>query len=406
MRRTAVLSAIAASMFLIASFAAFANCSENGTVTAENETILGSGGTGIPDTTWYNVTATSFSINNADQLAGLARIVNGLEAPGILKDSFVGKTVTLADNIDLSSYGGSFNGGKGWSHIGASYGDAFKGTFDGNGKKVTNLYANATDMADGYYVGLFGALLEGTIKNLAVVGADVTGREYVGCIVGYISNGGSVTNCYSSGTVAGRNYIGGIAGGNGINSTLTNCYSACDVDGYYAVGGITGKDSDTGRTSNCYSTGSVSGDDSVGGIAGIVTGGYVTECAALNPVVKGTNNVGRVSGMVNGNGISTNNIAFVGMSKTPAKSGGDNGIDATPSWILHDGTLGGRFTDAHGWITHHGTLPRLFGGTEEVPEFILTWVPAQLNLLFVIMLLAVCAVLAVGSAAFWLTRKK
>ena len=403
MRRTAVLSAIAASMFLLVSVAVVTH-SDNGMSTTEG-TYLGAGGTGVPDTAWYNITATSFSINNADQLAGLARIVNGA-APGIAKDSFAGKTVTLTDDIDLSSYGASFNSGKGWPHIGDSFGNAFKGTFNGNGKKVTNLYVNAADMADGYYVGLFGALLEGTIKNLAVVGADVTGREYVGCVVGYISNGGTVTNCYSTGTVAGRNYVGGIAGGNGVNSTLTNCYSACDVDGYYAVGGITGKDSDTGRTSNCYSTGSVTGDDSVGGIAGIVAGGHVTECAALNPVVKGTGNVGRVAGTVNGNGVSEGNIAFVGMSKTPAKSGGDDGTDATPSWILHDGTLGGTFTKAAGWTTHHGELPGLFGDTEEVPTFIVKWVPAQSNIIFMMMLLAVAAVLAAGFLGYWFTRKK
>ena len=33
--------------------------------------------TGTPNTAWYNTTATTFTISTADQLAGLAQIVNG-----------------------------------------------------------------------------------------------------------------------------------------------------------------------------------------------------------------------------------------------------------------------------------------------------------------------------------------
>ena len=96
------------------------------------------GGTGTPDTSWYSTTMNSFTIGNADQLAGLAQIVN-ITASGITRDSFENKTITLTTDIDLSVYAG-FEGGLGWKpigtiiepptqHVQAEY--PFSGIFDG-----------------------------------------------------------------------------------------------------------------------------------------------------------------------------------------------------------------------------------------------------------------------------------
>ena len=61
----------------------------------------------FPDTSWYNETDTVFTISTADQLAGLAQLVNG----GV--DSFEGKTIILGNDIDLSDYGEGWNDGIG-----------------------------------------------------------------------------------------------------------------------------------------------------------------------------------------------------------------------------------------------------------------------------------------------------
>ena len=45
---------------------------------------------GTPDTDWYNTTDAEFSISTADELAGLALIVNGTAGGGINQDSFEG----------------------------------------------------------------------------------------------------------------------------------------------------------------------------------------------------------------------------------------------------------------------------------------------------------------------------
>lgn len=53
--------------------------------------------------------------------------------------------------------------------------DNFKGVFDGDGHYIKNLYINSTED----YVGLFGKMSGGRIKNLNVSGS-VTGKKYVG----------------------------------------------------------------------------------------------------------------------------------------------------------------------------------------------------------------------------------
>ncbi|MCL1981582.1 MAG: hypothetical protein FWG53_00625 [Clostridiales bacterium] len=64
--------------------------------------------TGTLDSSWYNDIDLEFEINNADQLAGLAQLINDGT------DDFHGKTITLSADIDLSEYGKGWNDGKGW----------------------------------------------------------------------------------------------------------------------------------------------------------------------------------------------------------------------------------------------------------------------------------------------------
>ncbi len=117
---------------------------------------------------------------------------------------------------------------------------AFRGTFDGNNKTISNLYIN-TRADDGsypadnmsWYAGLFGAIGSGSeIKNLTVTGT-VKANEYVGGIAGYINGATAlsgkqnavISNCTANVSVTGNFYVGGIVGGahNGtINKTTNN----------------------------------------------------------------------------------------------------------------------------------------------------------------------------------------
>lgn len=67
----------------------------------------------------------------------------------------------------------------------------FKGSFDGNGKVMSNLKINFPNMDN---VGLFGCTENAIIKNLNIVNAEVVGRTNTGALVGKM-NGGSLTGC-------------------------------------------------------------------------------------------------------------------------------------------------------------------------------------------------------------------
>ncbi|MFU2434249.1 MAG: hypothetical protein ACM678_10325, partial [Clostridiales bacterium] len=70
---------------------------------------------GTSDTNWYNDNETEFTLTTAEELAGLAALVNK-------GNTFENKTVKLGGNINLS--------GSEWTSIGSG-GQGWKGTFDG-----------------------------------------------------------------------------------------------------------------------------------------------------------------------------------------------------------------------------------------------------------------------------------
>jgi len=177
----------------------------------------------------------------------------------------------------------------------------FGGCFDGNSHAIYNL-----NIEGGGYLGLFGKIIGSgaEVRGLGMVDVSVTGGDdprYLGGLCG--SNGGTISNCYSTGSVSGgddsRN-LGGLCGSNG--GTITNCYSIGDVTGDRYVGGLVGLNG--GTITNCYATGSVSGDWDVGGIVGWNEEGTITNCYATGSV-SGDWDVGGIVGL-NDEGTITN----------------------------------------------------------------------------------------------------
>jgi hypothetical protein len=202
------------------------------------------------------------------------------------------KHFILVNDVNLASYTGTqFN------RIGTDWDSAFTGVFDGNNHKVWNLtwYSNGID-----YVGLFG-WVGGQITNLGLENVDVNAVNgyRVGGLVGY-NDGGTITNCYSSGSVSGNYDVGGLVGKN--SGTITNCYSTGSVTGtQYQVGGLVGENW-WGMITDCYSTCSVRGTrGDVGGLVGYNHGGTITNCYSTSTVSGG----GAVGGLVGDNGHGT-----------------------------------------------------------------------------------------------------
>ena len=77
-----------------------------------------------------------------------------------------------------------------WTPVGTSS-EPFKGTFDGDGHKITGL-----KITSGSYIGLFGYVGAGAvIENVKLAGAEVSGTERVGALIGRIVGGATVSNC-------------------------------------------------------------------------------------------------------------------------------------------------------------------------------------------------------------------
>ena len=195
------------------------------------------------------------TISTAEGLFYFAKKVNA-------GNNFAGKTVTLANNIDLNN--------EKWTPIGIYENSAthFKGTFDGQNHAVTGLKVEENNK---YGAGFFGEVFTGTIKNLTVKGSISTSNSnYVGGIVGH--GYATITNCTFKGSVGSTNntmQVGGIAGSGGF--TVTNCSVYADVTAECWAGGIVGNCQDGGAYTNCYVEGVVSAKSTYwgGGAAGI-----------------------------------------------------------------------------------------------------------------------------------------
>jgi hypothetical protein len=193
---------------------------------------------------------------------------------------------TTAGYVELAS--SVANQGRGWQPIGAS-GDPFKGTFDGQGHEIRDLFIDRPDESP---VGLFGAVgVEGVIQNVRVMDVNVMGEWAVGALVG--ENWGDVYNSYSDGIVSGTDCIGGLVGGNA-GSVSRSC-SATNVTGHWDVGGLVGCSDSSGTVSSSCSVGNVTGEWAVGGLIGGNVGGIVDKSYSTGDVA-GQDYVGGLAG--------------------------------------------------------------------------------------------------------------
>ncbi len=150
----------------------------------------------------------------------------------------------------------------------------FLALFNGQNFTISNLTINEPTATN---VGLFG-FNEGTIENLGLINANITGKNEVGALVGDNDAGGIISNTYSTGSVTGAangSEIGGLVGqngtGEGTSGALIDSYSTANVTGASGVtdvGGLVGLNNFTITSS--YSGGTVTGNGAsdVGGLVG------------------------------------------------------------------------------------------------------------------------------------------
>ncbi len=220
----------------------------------------------------------NYLITKASELAWIAKEVN----EGIT--TFKGKTVYLNADINLCNLN--------WAPIGLYGEDAksFQGTFDGKGYTISNLYVHSAEQKA--YLGLFGRVLNGSLKNFTVENADIASEVSIcsgsacGVAVGNLHTSKAEGIKVYNAKVRSTHYVGGISGQG--YCSISNC--AVEKAELIAVTAplANGKEYDEG--------------DKVGGILGHwgesnAPGYVISGCSVKNVSIKGYRDMGGIVGI-------------------------------------------------------------------------------------------------------------
>ena len=147
--------------------------------------------------------------------------------------------------------------------------NVYAGHFDGQGHSVTLALNNS----EKDYQGLFGVVTDGVKIEKVIVKGSVSGRSFVGGIVGGTNGGSSnakktdIWYCGNEATITAENANGaGIIGVNMNGSAsiiLTNCYNKGNISGGYDSGALSGwLGGGWSAVRNCYNIGTVKNGES------------------------------------------------------------------------------------------------------------------------------------------------
>lgn len=329
----------------------------------------------------------------------------------------------LTGNINLS--------GCTWSNGLGTSGSPYSGTFDGNGKTISNLtvsgganqgiafvdfltgsitnltLSSPSSTGTNNYVGaLVGDLRStGTVSNITLTSISVSGGQISGGAIGQVQSGATVSSLTVSGSFSAPSGAGGGAFGT-VEGTVSNVTSTVTVTGDYNLGGIAGNLYNGGSINNSFFNGNVTGTFSVGGAVGFVAGTSPT-CGTLTEVttagnISGTGNIGGLIGDVNcykiqqssstavvtasstragglvgyeNTGGSITRSFFAGQVQGTEQVGGIAGASrstitdsySTGSVTATSGTNGGRVGGLVGWLLSGATVTRTFASGTVTP---------------------------------------
>lgn len=304
-----------------------------------------------------------FQISIAAELAWFRDYVNGKIVNEGEKDGTThpSASATLTADIDLVEFCHAADAATNtkelsWDPIGNSD-NKYQGTFDGNGKTISNLYINVTSG----YAGFFGYANEGgCIKNITFDNAKVksTNDDYrIGILVGAagscIENIKTLVNC----SVEGKNYVGGIVGK--AKGNISNCENHAMVKGSYTVGGIAGSSEGSGTSiSSCANYGDVKGTGNrVGGMVGYFDLGTIQNCANYGNIM-GSDVVGNLIGYATK--CHLDNV--LGTGNVTATSTSANRVGLLVGHIINSSST------ASGILAYNSSVKFTINGTEQTGE--------------------------------------
>lgn len=189
---------------------------------------------------WFDNSKSEFYLSTANELAGVAYLVNNGYT------TFEGKTIKLSQDINLY--------GKNWTTIGDGHNNIYKGSFDGQNHTINGIYIVKQHDEQQYY-GFWAVLSEKSIiKNITLrgvvniesdtkftkrMGNDYKGISFIGGVVGHGEAGVYFENCSSQMDVSCKRdhssgiYLGGFAGSCGAKKSkdivMQNCSHIGDL---------------------------------------------------------------------------------------------------------------------------------------------------------------------------------
>ncbi len=180
-----------------------------------------------------------YQLYTAEHLYWFAGLVNGTIS-GLSQDTTA--NAVLCADITINQDVTDTSGLQAWTPVGTQE-KPYTGTFDGQGHTISGLYVEGAA-----YGGLFGNTGGGAeISNVGVINSKISATEAAGGICG--ANGGTIHDCYSTGSISSSGIAGGLCGTN--SGTVKDCYSTGSISGSAASGGIYGQTNGEG-ISNCY----------------------------------------------------------------------------------------------------------------------------------------------------------
>jgi hypothetical protein len=198
------------------------------------------------------------------------------------------------------------------------YGRPFSGVFDGNAKMIVNFTCvKSGAMSLGLFGGVQGA--NALIKDVILKKVHVDGGAggFVGALVGDLQ-GGKISRCYvDGGTVSGRSFVGGLVGS--CNGTIVNCSSSADVSASSSsAGGLVGRVEGGGAITKSYAATRVSAGSRAGGLAA-ENAGTISDCYSVSETLATSDTAG---GLVGSNGGTIRNAFSAGLVLAPVSAGG------------------------------------------------------------------------------------
>ena len=208
----------------------------------------------------------------------------------------------LVANISLITYANA-DGGRGWQPLGHDtnnsrqrcQGNAFEGTFEGNGWTISDLSINRPGED---CVGLFGYIARNSeIRNLTLRAETVIGRSYVGGLVG----DGRLARIHSSsvevGEVSGDDFVGGLVGAGFTARIVSSSVVMGEVNGHDYIGGLMGSGHWARIHSSSVVVAEVSGTSwRVGGLVGDGSSAWIVSSSVVVGKVRGSTFVGGLVG--------------------------------------------------------------------------------------------------------------